>query len=109
MPSRLTEVPGSKGPKQSGSVMVPISVPTLASTCKTRSQQLKKERILSGLLLVFLEWLTNCFSALFSENMLNSNLFTQSINQATGIMTSLAYSSAAIGSAVSRQVMTTIA
>ena len=32
IPSRVTEVPGSSGPKQSGSVIVPISVPTLAST-----------------------------------------------------------------------------
>lgn len=34
IPSRVTEVPGSRGPRQSGSVMVPISVPTLASTWK---------------------------------------------------------------------------
>lgn len=31
MPSRVTDVPGSHGPKQSGSVIVPIEVPTQTS------------------------------------------------------------------------------
>lgn len=32
MPSSVTEVPGSHGPKQSGSVIVPTDVPTHTST-----------------------------------------------------------------------------
>lgn len=32
MPSNVTDVPGSHGPKQSGSVMVPTEVPTQMST-----------------------------------------------------------------------------
>lgn len=32
MPSKVTDVPGSHGPKQSGSVIVPTDVPTHTST-----------------------------------------------------------------------------
>ena len=38
MPSKVTAVPGSRGPRQSGSVIVPISVPTLASTYKRKKK-----------------------------------------------------------------------
>lgn len=44
IPSRVTEEPGSIGPKHSGSVIVPVSVLTLASTCKwTRVHNVKME------------------------------------------------------------------
>lgn len=39
IPSSVTEVPGSRGPKHSGSVIVPISVPTLASTCNKEEEK----------------------------------------------------------------------
>ncbi|TGZ42266.1 hypothetical protein DBV15_07837 [Temnothorax longispinosus] len=46
MPSRVTEVPGSQGPKHSGSVMVPTLVPTHTSdmSCNTKFDERKKTR-----------------------------------------------------------------
>lgn len=38
MPSKVTEVPGSQGPKQSGSVMVPTDVPTHTSAVSCRQK-----------------------------------------------------------------------
>lgn len=51
MPSRVTEVPGSHGPRQSGSVMVPTDVPMQMSTISLPLLSLCLARLAGGDLL----------------------------------------------------------
>lgn len=56
MPSNVTDVPGSHGPRQSGSVMVPTEVPTHTSTISLGSHLC---RFAGGGLVLFLSSLSN--------------------------------------------------
>lgn len=60
MPSNVTDVPGSHGPRQSGSVMVPTEVPTHTSTISLGSHLC---RFAGGGLVLFLSSLSNVDAA----------------------------------------------
>lgn len=75
MPSSVTEVPGSQGPRQSGSVMVPTDVPMQMSTISLLL--LLPLPLLADELLVVASELDACFARLAGGDLELSSAFAE--------------------------------